>query len=263
MLKALSRSIVPKKWTANLRAFQWRIELVWGLKGAIRAIPLYRRFLKDLRFYRSLPDAEQIESTDLWPCLFDKTATSPIPPHYFYQSAWAARRILQANPAHHIDVGSQLDLLAPLSAFLPITSIDIRPLMVSLHNLRSVSASLLALPFKDNAVTSVSCLHVIEHIGLGRYGDGFDPLGTQKAADELSRILAINGNLFISTPIGRERVCFNAHRVHRPDNILNFFKNLTLVEFSCEDDSGRFIEDANPSDYKTANYACGLFWFKK
>jgi SAM-dependent methyltransferase len=210
-----------------------------------------------------LRGAEPIESSDLWPCLFDKTATSPFEPHYFYQDSWAARRILATRPAQHVDVGSRVDFVAILSAAVPIVFLDIRPLAVSLTNLQCTAGSLLSLPFADASVPSLSCLHVIEHIGLGRYGDPFDPEGTRKAARELMRVLAPGGNLFIGTPIGRERVCFNAHRVHSPQTILQYFNGLELVEFSCVVGDGRFVQKADPLRTDLENGGCGLFWFTR
>jgi hypothetical protein len=246
-----------------MRAFQWRIEEVWRLSQGCRALGLYRRFRQDLQHYQALPDAEKIDPVNLWPCLFDKTETSPVPAHYFYQAAWAARRISQNKPQKHVDIGSQLDLIGTFSAVIPIIFVDIRPLVVPLSNVQSIAGSILALPFSDNSIYSLSCLHVIEHIGLGRYGDPFDPKGTEKAAKELTRIMAVDGNLFLSTPVGRERTCFNAHRIHSPKTILRYFKELNLVEFSCEDDSGKFRENVNPYELEGASYTCGLFWFTK
>lgn len=246
-----------------MRALQWRIEETWGLRRGLRALRLYREFRKDLHTYRLLSGAEPIDSVDLWPCLFDKTKLSPVPAHYFYQAAWAARRILQTRPLHHVDIGSQLDLVGILSAMIPITFVDIRPLVVPLSNIRSLAGSILDLPFPDNSISSLSCLSVIEHIGLGRYGDPFDPKGTEKAAKELRRVLTVGANLFLSTPVGRERTCFNAHRIHSPRTILHYFSGLKLVEFSCEDDSGRFRENIALAAAEGSNNACGLFWLKR
>ena len=65
-----------------------------------------------------------------------------------------------------------------------------------------------------------------EHIGLGRYGDPLDPLGTRKAAAELQRVLAPGGQLLFSLPVGRPRVEFNAHRVHDPHEVASWFDGL-------------------------------------
>ena len=119
------------------------------------------------------------------------------------------------------------------------------------------------MPFEDNSVGSLSCLHVAEHIGLGRYGDELDPDGTEKACRELSRILTVNGNLYFSLPVGKQKTYFNAHRVHSPGTIIDYFKDLKLVELSGVTDSGRFTENIDIDVLEKSNYACGLFWFRK
>ena len=260
---AFLKDVLQGHYRRRIRALQWRIEEIWAPTRGLKALRLYHEFREDLRTYRSLPGAENINSLDLWPCLFDKTTISPVAPHYFYQAAWAARRILQTKPKNHVDVGSQLDLLGILSASIPITFVDIRPFTIPLSNVRSLAGSILALPFADNSVSSLSCLHVIEHIGLGRYGDPLNPKGTEGAARDLVRVLAPGGNLFLSTPVGRERTCFNAHRIHSPRTILRYFNGLDLLEFSCEDDSGKFRENIDPLEVNGSNYSCGLFWFTK
>ena len=106
-------------------------------------------------------------------------------------------------------------------------------------------------------------MHVAEHIGLGRYGDELDPDGTEKACRELSRILTVNGNLYFSLPVGKQKTYFNAHRVHSPGTIIDYFKDLKLVELSGVTDSGRFTENIDIDVLEKSNYACGLFWFRK
>ena len=150
-----------------------------------------------------------------------------------------------------------------MSASLPVTFVDLRPLSVSLPNLKTIGGSILRLPFADSRVASLSCLHVIEHIGLGRYGDPLDPQGTRKAAAELTRVLAPGGNLFVGAPVGRERVCFNAHRVHAPKTILTYFEPLELAEFSCVVGEGELREHVDPLTTDLGFSACGLFWFRK
>ena len=119
------------------------------------------------------------------------------------------------------------------------------------------------LPFPDDSIDSLSCLHVIEHIGLGRYGDPIDPSGSIKAALELQRIVSRGGNLFLSVPIGRERVCFNAHRVHSAMTVLKLFPELTLLEFSFVDDEGLYLEHQSVEAAIGLEYGCGLFHFHK
>jgi hypothetical protein len=119
------------------------------------------------------------------------------------------------------------------------------------------------MPYADNSLESLSCLHVAEHIGLGRYGDPLDPLGTRKAAAELTRCLAKGGNLFFALPVGRSRICFNAHRIHSPKTIIDYFNKLKLVELSGTTDDKRFIENIDINILENSKYACGMFWFRK
>ena len=105
----------------------------------------------------------------------------------------------------------------------------------------------------------MSCLHVAEHIGLGRYGDPLDPAGTRKAAGELQRVLAPGGQLLFSLPVGRPRVDFNAHRVHDPHRVRALFPELELAEFAGVDDAGRFARDRTLDELADQTYACGMF----
>jgi hypothetical protein len=106
-------------------------------------------------------------------------------------------------------------------------------------------------------------MHVIEHIGRDRYGDPLDPAGAVNAARELKRVLALGGKLYLTAPVGRERVCFNAHRVFSPHTLQNLMPGLTLTEFSWVGDDGAFHERGKPSDALGLDYGCGLYVFEK
>lgn len=219
----------------------------------------YAGFASDLRRYRSLPGAERIAFRELRPQTADRTESTPFDAHYFYQDVWAAGEVARRRPGRHVDIGSRVDYVGFLSVLTDVTFVDIRPLQVDLNRLHSVAGSITALPFEDRSIESLSCLHVAEHIGLGRYGDELDPAGTRRAAIELQRVLAPGGRLLFSLPVGRPRVCFNAHRIHAPSAVPDLFPELELASFAGVDDSGRFRTDLLPSDLEGANYACGLF----
>ncbi|MFZ4619222.1 MAG: DUF268 domain-containing protein [Bacteroidota bacterium] len=222
----------------------------------------YPKFFTQWSAYRSR-SSEFVPFAALTPQLNDATEETPFDPHYFYQSAWCARKIASARPEKHVDIASQINLIAPLSAFVPVEFIDYRPLNVKLNNLVSRGGTITALPFDDASVRSLSCLHVIEHIGLGRYGDEIDPDGNRKACRELQRILSPEGDLYLSTPVGSERVMFNAHRVHSVRTICGFFDELELVSFSCVDDDGTYAENCAPEITERFSYGVGLFHFKR
>lgn len=226
----------------------------------------YAIFVKDLIRYRSIVTAgggESIPFLDLYPCLEDRVPVTNVDPHYFYANTWAARRIYLSRVTEHVDVGSQAIFVGMLSAFTEVTFVDIRPLAATLENYHGKQGSILDLPYPNDSVASLSCLHVAEHIGLGRYGDTIAVDGTQRACAELARILAPGGSLLFAVPLGRPRVCFNAHRVHSFGQILNYFSGLDLREFSAIDDNGVFTRNAPTSALEVAEYGCGLFWFVK
>ena len=227
--------------------------------NAVRALP---RYFRDWRRYSRMPSAEAVRFSDSYPQLHDRSRATPFDPHYFYVSGWAMRRIVADRPARHVDVGSHNLFANLLSAVVPVTFLDYRPLNARLAGLECVGGSILELPFAEHSVQSLSCLHVAEHIGLGRYGDPLDPEGTQKAARELTRVLAAGGRLYFALPVGRPRVCFNAHRVHSPDAIRQLFSGLHLVEFSGVHDDGRFVERIQLNEFRDNDYACGMFLFQ-
>jgi SAM-dependent methyltransferase len=109
-------------------------------------------------------------------------------------------------------------------------------------------------------------MHVIEHIGLGRYGDPLDPAGDEKAITELKRVVAPGGSLFFVVPLGAQpRIEFNAHRVYSLDLIKNYFsQGWDMKEFYfIPEKSG--VPMLNPPDkvLATESYGCGCFWFIK
>jgi SAM-dependent methyltransferase len=194
-----------------------------------------------------------------YPNLQDKTALTPIDPIYFFQDAWAAAKIFETRPEHHYDVGSAVKTLGIISQFVPTTMVDIRPVLLKLKDFNFLEASILALPFADGSITSLSSLCVVEHIGLSRYGDPIDPWGSEKAIAELQRVLATGGKLFISIPVDQDcRIYFNAHRAFTRDYILKLFKNLQLVEEQY------IYGNALEPDYDPEKgFGTGLYYFRK
>lgn len=229
----------------------------------IRSTVYYVKYFSTIKRYEKLDGAELIKLKYAYPIFHEDVAEQHFEPHYFYQGIWAFKKINSLKKSEHVDIGSQIDLIGFLTAITKVTYIDIRPLNEPIENFKSIAGSILNIPFKDNSINSLSCLHVAEHIGLGRYGDPLNPLGTKQACEELSRVLAVEGDLFFSLPIGFSRICFNAHRVHTPTQIINYFKNLTLVDFSVVTDEKKLLTNVDPLLFENQSYACGLFHFKK
>jgi hypothetical protein len=238
----------------------------WGLAffdpRSLRNVIALPRFIREYRAFKAQTPG-RMDAFDTYPCLADATTHTPFDPHYFFQGAWLARKVAASKPELHVDVGSSVVMISTLSAITNTVFIDYRPLNARLANLQPVAGSILQLPLRTGSVESLSCLHVIEHIGLGRYGDAIDARGSAKAARELVRALSPGGSLFISAPVGRERVCFNAHRVFDPSAIPAMMADLQMVEFSFVDDNGRFTAGEPLAAAEDCSYGCGMYQFRK
>ena len=201
-----------------------------------------------------------------YPCLDDATETTGFDRHYVYHPAWASRVVAERGPALHVDISSTLHFAAQLSAFVPTAYFDYRPADLRLDNLVSGAVDLTALPWEDESIESLSCMHTVEHIGLGRYGDPLDPAGDRKSAAELARVLAPGGSLLFVTPVGRPQIMFNAHRIYAYEQVLQLFPDLTLREFALIPEDGRdggLIRDADPALVAGQRYGCGCFHFTR
>ncbi|HEX2092500.1 MAG TPA: DUF268 domain-containing protein [Longimicrobiaceae bacterium] len=204
-----------------------------GMRSGATNARAWKRFWASYCRYRQLaPEGVEPDLLPhIFPCLGDDTAVTEIEPTYFYQDAWAFRKILERRPPWHVDVGSHHKFVALLSQVLPVTMVDIRPVDLPLEGLEFQAGSILEMPFPDASVPSVSSLCVVEHIGLGRYGDPLDWHGTEKAIAELKRIVAPGGDLYLSIPVDDvNRTYFNAHRAFTEPYLEELFAPFEIVE---------------------------------
>lgn len=204
---------------------------------------------------------------DFFPQLNDSTTTTNFDRHYVYHTSWAARVLKEMNPQLHVDISSTLYFCGILSAFIPVDYYDYRPAELYLTNLESKKADLVNLHFEDDSISSLSCMHTVEHVGLGRYGDPLDYDGDIKAVNELSRVLAPNGDFLFVVPVGREaKIMFNAHRIYTKELVIKLFQSLNLHSFTLipqRSADGGLVEDPSEELLQKQVYGCGCFWFKK
>lgn len=191
--------------------------------------------------------------------------------HYFHQDLLVAERIFKENPTRHIDIGSRIDgFIAHVASYRQIEIFDIRNLESKSHpNIKFRQKNLMEVDNQDHEIAdSISCLHTIEHFGLGRYGDFLDPNGYKQGFDNLFKMLKPNGILYISFPISNvSRTEFNAHRVFNPLDIFTWSENCEYLELKCfdyVDDDGDLHVDCNLNqDFSGLRYGCGIYTFKK
>ncbi|HAR62505.1 MAG: hypothetical protein DKM50_02640 [Candidatus Margulisiibacteriota bacterium] len=197
--------------------------------------------------------------------LVDRTDSTGFDHHYIYHLAWAARKLSNIMPRLHIDISSSIYFMSLISAFIPVHFYDYRPAKIKLSELDAKAGDVTKLPFPDKSVESLSCMHVVEHVGLGRYGDPLDPQGDLKSISELKRVLDVNGTLLFVVPVGIPRIQYNAHRIYSYDQIINYFEGMDLIEFSLITDNPEdgLIEHADPELANRQQYGCGCFYFTK
>jgi SAM-dependent methyltransferase len=204
---------------------------------------------------------------DRWLCLSDATKLTSFDRHYVYHTAWACRILAESRPLEHVDISSSMYFIATASAFVPIRFYDYRPAQLGLSGLTCGKSDLTQLEFEDNSIASLSCMHVVEHVGLGRYGDPLDYDGDLKAVAELSRVLAVGGQLLFVVPIGGEaRIQFNAHRIYTYSSVLSMFDGFELLEFALIPDDGSSLGLVRRAEEALSNlqrYGCGCFLLRK
>lgn len=264
MLKTFVKAHPELKRVALL-VMRFLAPVLGGLKP--HALLRYPRFFSEYREFKA--QGGRAALGELYPCLFDKTEASRVDPQYFYQGVWAFRAILANRPPRHVDIASEVNFVGLLTCITQVTFVDIRPLELAIPNYKGLRGSLLELPFADDSVESLSCLHVIEHVGLGRYGDPIDPCGPEKSCMEVGRVLMPSGLAYISVPVGRPRVAFNGLRVFAVEDVLTLFSGLELVEMSLVDARGEFHGNVDPAkaDIREAgagsDFGLGLFMLRK
>ena len=239
-----------------------------AIKKTLRIVSSPFVFFDFLKFRKS--DKEHrfdLSIRNFYPQIKDKTVQTSFDRHYVYHTSWAARVLAETRPKKHIDISSSLYFAGIVSAFVPIDFYDYRPANIGLSNLDSKKGDLLSLPFPDKSVQSISCMHTIEHIGIGRYGDPIDPEGDIKAIRELKRVTALGGSLLFVVPIGgKAMIEFNAHRIYTYEQVMKQFTDMKLKEFALipeHEAQGGLIRNASPELTRKERYACGCFWFIK
>ena len=239
---------------------------------ALRGLPSYFRDLRRLRRQGAL--ARRVFPFGApYACLEDRFVESGLARgHYFHQDLLVARRVFRRNPTTHVDVGSRVDgFVAHVASFRPVEVLDIRPITSVIPNIRFVQTDLMA-PI-DKKMTdycdSLSCLHALEHFGLGRYGDPVDYDGYLRGLGNLWKIVRKGGTLYLSVPIGPQRIEFNAHRVFSASYIMECLdEQYRLESFSFVDDRGDLHEDVRWSTPEATRsfgctYGCGIFELTK
>jgi SAM-dependent methyltransferase len=257
--------IVLKRLKAILRDFGINPGRI--IKSII-ALPRFGRDFLELKRQAKRSSSISFAFGSLYPCLHDrKTSSGTVGGHYFHQDLYVAQKVFDNSPKTHIDVGSRVDgLVAHIASFREITVVDIRPLALPAHpNIRFIQADVMELRDSLHEYTdSLSCLHVNEHFGLGRYGDPICYDGYVKGFNSIKRMLRSGGKIYYSVPIGPQRIEFNAHRIFAVRTLLDLFRDdFRLDSFAYVDDKGELHRDIVVNEQEISRnfgctYGCGI-----
>ena len=255
---------------AILLRLYWLLRAQFGIDPImlLRSVQGLPRFMRDYFRFRS----NYTGRLELLPCLHDwheeEGATTL---EYFWQDLLVAREIFEARPERHVDIGSRVDgFVAHVASFREIEVFDVRPISTQIPGVTFRQADLMQ-PVAGMAdyCDSLSCLHALEHFGLGRYGDLVDPRGFERGFVNMAALLKQAGVLYLSVPIGIDRVEFNAHRVFDPRSIVMLATqhSLRLSALTVIQLGGRIetiaLDEAQISSLAGQRYALGIFVFQK
>ena len=230
-------------------------KLIWA---SLKGWPAYWGDLKEIK--KELKGNSEFRISNLYPILRERHETNGnLKSHYFHEDLFVAQRVFLAQPVKHVDVGSRVDgFVAHVASFREIEVFDIRPQQVKVHNIRFITADFMNIPASYyNYADSLSSLNVIEHFGLGRYNDPIHVDGHKMGLDSMQKVLKPGGKFYLSTPMGPQRIEFNAHRVFGLGYLLSLLEShFTLDRFSYVDDQGNFHEHVTLTQENIANN-CG------
>jgi hypothetical protein len=232
---------------------------------SVRGMP---RYICDIFRFR----ARYVGRFGLLPCLHDwYEEGGTTHDEYFWQDLLVARKIFEAKPQRHVDIGSRVDgFVAHVASFREIEVFDIRAVTTNIPGVIFKQADLMrSVKGMTGYCDSLSCLHTLEHFGLGRYGDPIDPVGFKHGLVNMASLLREGGVFYLSVPIGIARVEFNAHRIFDPRVIVNLAmeNSLQLSALSVIMQEGRVetlvLDESQIDDLATQRYALGIFTFIK
>ena len=252
-----------------LRRLHWILSSQFGLdlRILLRSIKGILRFFNDYRKFKISYGGK----LSIVPCLHDWYEEGGATKNeYFWQDLIVSRTIYKANPNKHVDIGSRVDgFVAHVASFREIEIFDVRDISVNIPGVIFKKIDFMGDIAQVDYCDSISCLHALEHFGLGRYGDPINPNGPTLGLENMAKTLKYDGVLYLSIPIGIERVEFNANRIFNPSKLIATAERMSLQfqSLTAIYDSGVIEEiHLNSSRLKELaeiNYSLGLFIFRK
>ena len=263
------------KWAGR----SYRALVLWGIDprkavAAAKGMPSYRRERIEFR-RQGMKSRYGLEFSMGLPAPFltDRfEQAGQASGHYFHQDLLVAREIFRRKPVRHIDVGSSIyGFVSHVATFREIEVLDVRPIDQPVEGIHFVQHDIMTSNADwEGVCDSASCLHALEHFGLGRYGDPIDYDGWRRGLVGLTRLLTSGGTLYLSVPTGQsQRIDFNAQRIFS----LPFLREVLSEDFRIErlafvDDEGFLTPDCEAysreaDESYNADYGCSIWILTK
>lgn len=234
------------------------IQIGFNPMNFLKTILFIPRYIYGLIFF--LKNSGEIKIHTLYPQTLDYSDSSGVAKgHYFHQDIIVARWVYEDSPVRHVDIASRVDgFVSHLAVFREVEVFDIRRLSTNESNINFVQHDMMS-PSDISNIESISCLHSIEHFGLGRYGDPLDVNGHIKGFENICKMLKKGGVFYFSTPIGPLRIEFNAHRVFSISYIIDHFlkpNDMEVLQCTVVNDNSIILNDLDISQGIYDNFNC-------
>lgn len=108
------------------------------------------------------------------------------------------------------------------------TTIEYQKINMDYPNMKAITVS----EYDENPQTFDAAISIssFEHDGLGRYGDPLKPNGDLSALKKMTCTLKEDGLLFLSVPIGMDKIVWNMHRIYGQKRLPMLLEDWTLLE---------------------------------
>jgi SAM-dependent methyltransferase len=139
------------------------------------------------------------------------------------------------GPGRTLDFGADVGFLSLAAAQRghDVVALDRLPssLQYEHERVQAVCADILDDPLRGETFDQIVNCSSVEHVGLGgRYGSTAQTDGDLRAMATLSRLLAAEGRMLLTIPVGLDAVCAPLHRVYGEERLPRLLDGFAAVE---------------------------------
>jgi SAM-dependent methyltransferase len=181
--------------------------------------------------------------------------------------SWGVAQLSRA-PCRVLDVGC---VGAPLTCIArrlghAVTAVDLREIEYRMDGVTYRQNDITGADFAGQSFDVILNCSTVEHCGLeGRYGSGEEAAGDLLAMQSLRRLLASEGRMVLTIPVGRDAVFRPYHRVYGKDRLPQLLGGFQCIleEYWTRGTEGPWFRTDRLSALQTEGsprfYALGLF----